>query len=68
MSGVEPESSEGFQVRGSCACVLVDGNGSYLFDVLCHVHMYSGLSLDLVWLWAACLLMCNFLILLKILV
>ena len=29
--------------------------------------VYSGLSLDLVWLWETCLLMCNFLILLKIL-
>lgn len=50
MSGLNQSLLKVSKLGGSCACVLVDGNGSYLFDVLCHVHMYSGLSLDLIWL------------------
>ena len=32
MDGVDPGSSEGFLVGGTCACILLNGAGSCLFE------------------------------------
>ena len=60
MDGVGPMPCEGFLVGGICVCVLVGGaisclsEGQWLGPVV-----WLGVSVDSVWLWAACLLTCK---------
>ena len=51
MGMVELVACQGFLVRGACVCVQLGGAESLLYGVS------FGVSMGLVWLWAACLLM-----------
>ena len=53
-----PVPCEGFLAGGNGACVLVDGAGSCLSEGQCLTQWFVfGVSVRLLWLWAACLLM-----------
>ena len=56
MVGFWPVPCEAFQVERTCACVLVDEAGSWLSEGQCHIHKCFGVTMGLVWLWAAFLL------------
>ena len=54
--GVGPVSSEDFLVWGTCTYVLVDGAGSSsLWRAVWPPVVCFGVSMGLVWFWAACL-------------
>ena len=58
MGGVGPVASECFLIGRTCICVLVNGTGSHLSAGHCSQCpvVSFGVSMDFVWLWAACLL------------
>ena len=51
---------EGLRFWRTCVCVLVDGAGPYLSGGSAMSSSDFQVSVDLVWLWAACLLMFKF--------